>query len=283
MGSIMPVHNEFDNIELSVKSNLANWIILINEQFHKKDYRHARDLILQGLVNFPSHPLLLDRLFIVDQRWSLPIAGSRVHLTIPEESDFSFLQQCYANEEFMGQLLPMGRKNQSAESILFALRHSEFSVAQSKTMHWIIRKEEHTDTPKIFSNNTLKPIGLASLVDIQIAHRRAELLVGIPDYGDRQRASLITMLLILNFAFNQIGLHKLTSLVLSNNPHSQKSTEAIGFIQEGFRRHHLRDPKSRLWLDCYENGLVEDSFRENSVIARLSKRFLGRDITLQNL
>lgn len=281
MDHFMAIHNEYNNIDLLSKPNLAYWITLINEQFLKKDYQHARNLILQGLVNFPSHPLLLDRLFIVDQRWSLPIASSRVHLTIPEESDFSFLQQCYANEEFMGQLLPMGRKNQSAESILFALRHSEFSVAQSKTMHWIIRKVERVDKPQVFSSSNLKPIGLASLVDIQIAHRRAELLIGIPDHGDRQRASLITMLLILNFAFNQIGLHKLTSLVLSNNPHSQKSTEAIGFIQEGFRRHHLRDPKSRLWLDCYENGLVEDSFRENPVIARLSKRFLGRDITLQ--
>lgn len=279
----MPRHNESNNIEMSAKSNLAYWITLINEQFHKKDYRHARDLILQGLANFPNHPLLLDRLFIVDQRWSLPIAGGRVHLTIPGESDFSFLQQCYANEEFMEQLLPMGRKKQSSESIMFVLRHNEFSVAQSKTMHWIIRKEEQVDKTQLLSNNHLKPIGLASLVDIQIAHRRAELLIGIPDYGDRQRASLITMLLILNFSFNQIGLHKLTSLVLSNNPHSQKSTAAIGFIQEGFRRHHLRDPKSRLWLDCYENGLVEDSFRESPVIARLSKRLLGRDITLQSL
>lgn len=265
------------------KSNLTDWVALINEQFHKKDYRHARDLILQGLVNFPNHPLLLDRLFIVDQCWNLPIASSRVHLTIPGESDFSFLQQCYANEEFMEQLLPMGRKKQSPESIMFLLRHNEFSVAQSKTIHWIIRKEERADKPQVLSNNNLKPIGLASLVDIQIAHRRAELLIGIPNYEDRQRASLITMLLILDFAFNQIGLHKLTSLVLANNPHSQKSTEAIGFIQEGLRRHHLRDPKSRLWLDCYENGLVEDSFRENPVIARLSKRLLGRDITLPRL
>ncbi len=275
----MSRHDEPNSGEISEKSNLAHWITLINAQFQKKDYRYARDLILQGLTNFPDHPQLLDRLFIVDQRWSLPIAGNKYYLTIPEESDFSFLQQCYANEAFMEQLLPMGRKNQSPESILFALRHSEFSVAQSKTMHWVIRKEERIDATQVPSNTQLKPIGLASLMDIQIAHRRAELLVGIPDNNDRQRASAIAMLLILDFAFNQIGLHKLTSLVLANNPHSQKSTVAIGFTQEGLRRHHLRDPKSRLWLDCYENGLVEDSFRKNPVIARVSKRLLGRDIT----
>lgn len=184
----------------------------------------------------------------------------------------------------MEQFLPMGRKKQSTESILAALRNNEFPVAQSRTMHRIIKKEECADQLQTSLNNSgLKPIGLASLVDIQIAHRRAELLIGIPDNDDRQRVSGVTMLLILDFAFNQIGLHKLTSLVMANNPHSQKSTEAIGFIREGLRRHHLRDPKSRAWVDCYENGLVEDSFRANPVIARVSKRLLGRDITLQNV
>ncbi len=274
--------DEKSSVETSAESNLVYWMTLVDEQFRKKDFGRARDYILQGLAKFPYHPLLLDRLFIVDRRWNSPIACSKLRLAIPNESDFPFLQQCYANEEFMQQLLPMGRKSHSPESILSALRNNEFSVAQSRTMHRIIKKEEGADPFAISLNGcNLKPIGLASLVDIQIAHRRAELLIGIPDNNDRQRASTIAMLLVLDFAFNQIGLHKLTSLVLANNPHSQKSTQAIGFIQEGFRRHHLRDPKTREWLDCYENGLTEDGFRENPVIVRVSKRLLGRDITLR--
>ena len=263
-------------------SNPASWVNIIDEQFRKKNYRHARDFILKALTNFPNHPLLLDRLFIVDQRWNLPIAGNKIHLVIPRESDFHFLQQCYANEEFMEQLLPMGRKHQSTESILFALKHNEFSVALSRTMHRIIKKEEPADQLQESSTTSisLKPIGLASLVDIQIAHRRAELLIGILNTDDRQQTSAVTMLLVLDFAFNQIGLHKLTSLVLANNAHSQRSTESIGFVQEGLRRQHLRDPKSRLWLDCYENGMIEEDFRQNPILKRVSKRLLGRDITL---
>ena len=64
-------------------SNPAYWINIIDEQFRKKNYRHARDFILKALTNFPNHPLLLDRLFIVDQRWNLPIAGNKIHLVIP--------------------------------------------------------------------------------------------------------------------------------------------------------------------------------------------------------
>ncbi|WP_295627335.1 GNAT family protein [uncultured Nitrosomonas sp.] len=276
--------SEKNSTETFVNSNPIYWINLVDDQFRQKNFGRARDFIIQALANFPDHPVLLDRLFIVDQRWNSLIACNKIHLSTPAESDFSFLQQCYANEEFMEQFLPMGRKKQSTESILAALRNNEFPVAQSRTMHRIIKKEECADQLQTSLNNSgLKPIGLASLVDIQIAHRRAELLIGIPDNDDRQRVSGVTMLLILDFAFNQIGLHKLTSLVMANNPHSQKSTEAIGFIREGLRRHHLRDPKSRAWVDCYENGLVEDSFRANPVIARVSKRLLGRDITLQNV
>lgn len=265
---------------MSVKLNLDYWITLIDEKFREKSYQAARDFILQGLVNFPNHSILLDRLFIVDQRWSSPIAGNSIHLTIPGESDLPFLQQCFANEEFMEQLLPMGRRNQSTESMLFALRHNEFAVAQSRTVHWIIKKDERIDQSQGSLISSLKPIGLASLVDIQIAHRRAELLIGIPNQDDRkQAAAVVGTLLILDFAFNQIGLHKLTTKVIANNQHSQKSTTSIGFFQEGLRRQHLRDPKSREWLDCYENGLVADEFRESAVIARLSRRLLGRDIT----
>ncbi|MDV6343980.1 GNAT family protein [Nitrosomonas sp. Is37] len=272
-----------NSAEAPAKSNLSYWLSLVDEQFRKKSYTLARDFILRGLVDFPNHPLLLDRLFIVDRQWNLPIAGNRIHLVIPKESDLSFFQQCYANAEFMDQFLPMGRKNQNAESILFALKNSEFSVVQFKTKHWVIKKEEREGLPQNASETNLKSIGLASLVDIQIAHRRAELLVGIPDKEDRkQAAAVIATLLIFDFAFNQISLHKLTSIVIANNLHSQRSTESIGFIQEGLRRQHLRDPKSRMWLDCYENGMIENNFRENGVIARLSQRLLGRNITVKH-
>ena len=276
----MPGFDALKTSELSSQNwNLTDWVTLIDDQLRGKDFKHARESILQGLTLFPDQHVLLDRLFIVDARWNKPLISNRIHLSIPSEEDFSFLQQCYENTSFMEQLLPMGRRKQNPASLLQALRHNEFSVAQSKTMHWIIKKEVQSTDHQFPSPVTLKPIGLASLIDIQIAHRRAELLVGFPDVGGRYKVSAIVMLLIFDFAFNQIGLHKLVSTVLANNQHSQRSTVAIGFSLEGVRRQHLRHPKTREWLDCYENGLVADSFRANPVIARLSKRLLDRDIT----
>lgn len=107
----MPKLNEQNSAGASTKEKLIDSITLIDEQLRKKNFSFARDSILQALIKFPSHPLLLDKLFIVDQRWNEPIVSGRFHLTVPSESDFSFLQQCYANEVFMEQLLPMGRRS----------------------------------------------------------------------------------------------------------------------------------------------------------------------------
>jgi len=257
------------------------WLAVIDEQFRKQDYRQARDLLLQALSIFPDHAVLRDRLLMVDSRWSETLSCRGTHLVTPSEKDFPYLQQCYTDEAFMQQLLPMGRKKQSNEAILQALKQSEFSVAHYRSMHRVIKKEVHSNSELPSSQSNLKPIGLASLVDIQIAHRRAELLIGIPDQFERQRTTAVVMMLIMDMAFNQIGLHKLTSLVLANNPHSQRSTVAIGFTQEGLRRQHLCDPQTRQWLDCYENGIVADDFYHNPVIARVSKRLIGRDITVK--
>ncbi len=273
--------NVLNASETPPKWNVHQWLGAFDEQFRKQDYRQARNLILQALSIFPDYSVLRDRLLMVDSQWSEPIVSRGIHLVTPGECDFAYLQQCYADEAFMQQLLPMGRKKQSAEAIMQALRQSEFSVAHYRSMHRIIKKEVPSEPEQPFSQCNLKPIGLASLVDIQIAHRRAELLVGIPDQGERQRATGVAMMLIMDLAFNQIGLHKLTSLVLANNPHSQRSTVAIGFTQEGLRRQHLCDPQTRQWLDCYENGIVADDFRHNPVIARVSKRLLERDITVK--
>ncbi|GKS69455.1 hypothetical protein W03_14590 [Nitrosomonas sp. PY1] len=267
--------------ETQPKSNAIEWLALIDEQFRKQDYHQARNLILKALLIFPNYAVLLDRLLMVDPHWSKPIVSRGIHLAIPTESDFSFLQQCYDNEAFMQQLLPMGRKKQSAEAILHALKKSEFSVAHYRSMHRIIKKAVCSNLEQPLAQFNLKPIGLASLVDIQIAHRRAELLIGIPDQAERQRATAVVMMLIMDLSFNQIGLHKLTSLVLANNPHSQRSTVAIGFTQEGLRRQHLCDPQTRQWMDCYENGIVADDFYHNPVIARISRRLIGRNITVK--
>jgi diamine N-acetyltransferase len=140
---------------------------------------------------------------------------------------------------------------------------------QTKSVDWII-----------YRKNSSQPAGIANLADINLAHRRAEFLIGLPDPEDRTRGiALEATLLILDYVFNRIKLNKLTTNVYAGNFFSQKNTLALGFTQESFLREHLVDPVHGNFLDVYGNGMTARDFRSNSRISKLSSRLLGRDIT----
>jgi RimJ/RimL family protein N-acetyltransferase len=176
----------------------------------------------------------------------------------------------------MDQFHRSAPRHRKEESVRAALKASEHSVVQSRSAHWLI--ESKSDPAS--SGSEWQPIGLASLAEIMLGHKRAELLVGIYDQKDRGNgAAIIATLLLFDLSFNQVGLHKLTSIVHADNELSQRTTLSLGFLQEGLRKQHLYDPYTKTWLDCFDNGLTEDDFRNNSRLARLSMRLLQRNIT----
>lgn len=65
---------------------------------------------------------------------------------------------------------------------------------------------------------------------------------------------------------------------MANNPHSQRSTLALGFEQEGLSQAPFRLSDSEALMDCFENGLTVLAFRASPRLARLSQRLLGRNI-----
>jgi diamine N-acetyltransferase len=147
------------------------------------------------------------------------------------------------------------------------------------TLDWLLLKME-TGGDGVSAS---RPIGIANLVDIQFGHRRAEFLIGIPDPTDRSAsAGLEATLLVMDFAFNRVGLNKLTTFVYGDNQVSQNNTLALGFTQESHLREHLALPDSGRLIDLYGNGMTVSDFRSNTRLARSSRRLLGRDITLQS-
>ena len=76
----MPGFDALKTSELSSQNwNLTDWVTLIDDQLRGKDFKRARELILQGLTLFPDQHVLLDRLFIVDARWNKPLISNRIH------------------------------------------------------------------------------------------------------------------------------------------------------------------------------------------------------------
>lgn len=231
----------------------------------------------QNLRHIPAvDRLLSDWALLLSPRWQHTHIGKRVHLRQPTENDAPFMVRCFQDDGFMAQFHPNAPKQRSEVVIRKTLARSALSLPHFKAQHWLVeRLPRDGETPV----DAAEPIGLISVVDLIVAHRRAELLVGILDANHRG-VGLATeaTLLALDICFNQVGLNKLTTLVLANNPYSQRSTLALGFEQEGYRKAHFRQPASDEYVDCFENGLTAGTFRKNHRLARLSSRLLGRNI-----
>jgi RimJ/RimL family protein N-acetyltransferase len=235
------------------------------------DLDRAR-VILRGAMAGPQAalPWVRDRWFLVDPAWHACLSDTRVRLRPPAASDLSFFLSCFADGRFMHSFHRLAGMPRDGERMLAVLRAMPWSVVRGRAAHWVIERTTSLDGST--GSPVPVPVGILSLVDILVAHRRAEILVGLPGKpspGIAVRSSL----LLVEHAFRTLGLHKLTSIVVADNPHSQRSTLSLGFRQEGFRREHLRDPRSGRLLDCHENGLIGSEHFADTRVARLRERF----------
>lgn len=216
---------------------------------------------------------LSDLQFLLHPGWKLPVMGNAAQLRVPTVQDAPFFKLCFDDAGFMHDFHRSARRYSDVREIENVLtRQIAAEVHKSASIHWVIESG---------TSNQTALCGLASLVNISAVHRRAEFLMGVPSGRSGLRSmALVGALLVMDFAFNRVGLNKLTSIVMADNAHSQKSTLSLGFTPEGLRAQHMRDRETGLWLDCHENGMTLDAFRTNQRLALLSMRLLGRDITL---
>jgi len=158
--------------------------------------------------------------------------------------------------------------------------------AQVAKIEWLIERlpSDHEDSNDPDNSVGHIPVGLASLSAFDAAQGRAEFLIGLFHKDQiRTGVALEASLLVMDQAFNQLGLHKLVSFVYADNPPAQESTLALGFRNEGLLKEHLRKGESGEYLDVYQNCLLRKEFRNNERLARLSRRLLGIDVTRDTL
>lgn len=194
------------------------------------------------------------------------------HITLirsaPEHTDFIY--HCYQNDNFMDLYRLAQNRKLSKKEIKDRLAAEQSRLPQElKRIEWIILKNDNVQQI---------PIGIAALADHQVSHRRAEFLLGIPDVQHQKGLlSLETSLLVLDFAFNQAGLHKVISLVYGYNNDAQKNTLHLGFKQEGVLKDHIYS--SQGFIDLFQNAMLRTDFLNNTQLAKLSLRLLNKDIT----
>ncbi len=194
--------------------------------------------------------------------WNTPLNGRRVSLTRVTEQHFNFVFSLRKNEAFRNQYNFFHKTSEQA--VKESIQTSQKPPLESNKIEWIIEREG-------------TPIGIASLVDMNLRNSRAELLIGLPDVSDGW-VSLEATLLILEFAFKTLGLAKVYSYVYSDNTQSQKNTLHLGFTQEGVLRSHVIRPDTSETLDLIINGYLANEFFQNPRILKLFTRVLGRSL-----
>ncbi|GJL74930.1 GNAT family N-acetyltransferase [Nitrosomonas sp.] len=231
----------------------------------------ARKHFLRAIALRPDFYSAKQHCAEVDPAWLEPLQGKRVTLRRYQQDDAAYLHRCYLDAAFMGLYNHYIPRHQHIDDLAAKLgQANKKHPCQLKTVDWII-----------FKKSIEKPAGIANLVDIQFSHRRAEFQIGLPDPSDRASGiGLEATLLVLDYAFNRVGLNKLTTVVYGHNLSSQKNTLALGFVQESLLREQLIDTRSGKFIDLFGNGMLLRDFRLNNRLSRLSKRLLGRDITL---
>jgi RimJ/RimL family protein N-acetyltransferase len=111
----------------------------------------------------------------------------------------------------------------------------------------------------IYELSTWQPIGMTWLSDIDHRNGTAYFAISIAEPSARGNGyGTDTTRLMLDFAFNQLGLHNIALDVFSNNPAGIRTYEKAGFVEYGrFREVYLSG--ARRW-----DSILMEAVRETS-------------------
>ena len=138
-------------------------------------------------------------------------------------------------------------------------RHTHQDIQKVRLFVEVCRDSKLDFLFGIFLKNSMKHIGNIRLHSIDKNHSHAEigLLIGDKNSWGQGFASM-SISMVTQFAFNQLGLNKLSAGCYENNIGSKKAFEKSGYQIEGFFRSHVQSHNGRegVWkLGCLSSDL----------------------------
>ncbi|TCJ03573.1 GNAT family N-acetyltransferase [Cytobacillus praedii] len=111
----------------------------------------------------------------------------------------------------------------------------------------------------IIEKELSKPIGITSLINIDYKNRNAECIIDIgeKDFWGKGYAKE-ALKLLLDFAFQEMNLHRVSLKVFSFNEKAINLYAKIGFKHEGVSRHSLF--RNGHWHDIFHMGILQSEF-----------------------
>jgi len=195
------------------------------------------------------------------------LIGKTVVLRRHAVEDAAFIQSCYDDTEFSHLVNLNWPTSLSGESIAATIAHTAREPDYLKgQLEWVIHRRTATG---------LEPIGLAALIEPWSGNRSAEFLLGIkqPQTGV-YRPAVEASLLLLDLAFDKLGLERLNSFCYLHNRKALENTLALGFTQEGILRNYIYDHRGQAFLSVYLSSMLAADYRNNPRLKKLASKRL---------
>ena len=145
----------------------------------------------------------------------------------------------------------------------------------SMELEWrdsIVAREPRSSYWFMIQDEDMLAVGLAGLTDINFVHGAALMPMFIAQSARKRGIAVRTRAVLLDFAFEQLRLVRMTSLHRADNEASRRLSEACGFQEEGRIRNGWN--AGGRYVDQMICGILADEWRAHR--RQLSGR-LGRD------
>lgn len=180
------------------------------------------------------------------------LRGSRVRLTALTQSDLPTIVQWHQNPEFLRLF-----------DALPAYPRTEAALAQ-----WLddTRKSTEAFLFAVRSLDSNELIGYVELDGILWTHRVSGVSIAIGEAKQWGKGyGYEAMQLLLQFAFDELNLHRIQLTVFSYNERAIVLYEKLGFHREGVHREHLQRDGRR--YDMYLYGFLRSEWEDRNTIS----------------
>ena len=128
--------------------------------------------------------------------------------------------------------------------------------------NWIVTSEKKGDLNFIIEYQQV-PVGMVALHDISTIHRNAiigRLLIGEPSVVGNAPVAFETELLVLDYAFEILKLHKIHGDIREDNKGVIKLRSYLGYSKDGILRDYIYD--SGQYINGILVSILENEYRE---------------------
>lgn len=133
-----------------------------------------------------------------------------------------------------------------------------FPVSKAEQIRWIQEQSKDTRSKRYIVDVNGDGVGMASLTDIDYKNSVCVINIKLMDSAKGKGIGYRVIMLLLNYCFNELNLHCVTSSVLEYNIPSQKLFEKCDFKKDGVLRKRVY--KNGKYHDLFEYSMLKEEF-----------------------